>query len=176
MSKDLLFNLDNPEYCKKLINEYDELRESVNCNLEYFTELIKTNKKGFSDAVILRKAKQYFPIVDKSYTSMLKAFRQLFNDDNLEYNEIHQKLSELILNEHEQRCTGVNKENNDFLQSLGIKPELGGKYTSSELGVFSSAFLLMDKCKNMLAKLSTIYALFNDEYQIEGETEEGFQY
>ena len=177
MSKDnLLFNLDNPEYCQKLIKEYDELRKSVSCNLYYFSELIKTNKKGYSDMVILKKAKRYFPVVDKSYTKILVAFRKLFNDDSLDFKEIEEKVSDLLVNEQNERKTGLNKTNNDFLESLGIEPDLGGTYSSSELMVFTYAFLLMSKCRDMLAKLSTIFALFGDEYHTEGETEDGFQY
>lgn len=175
-NKSMLVNLDNPNYCKKIIDSYEELNTSIKHNLSYFDELIKTNKKKYSNYQILRKAQQYFPVVDKSYNKILATFRKFFQDDNLEFNEIKEKLSDLITEEYDKKETGVNKENNNFLESIGIQPELGGEYTVSELKVFSSAFLLLNSLRNMLAKLSTIYALYDNEYHIEGETDEGFQY
>ena len=172
-----LNNFDNPNYCNKIVKSYKDLNVIVKRNLAYFDELIRTNSKGFSPEEILSKAQRYFPIVSESYTKMLLSFRKLFQDDNLEFNEIRNQLSDLIVSEHRKRNTGINREQNKFLESLGIQAEFGGDFTSSELSVFAHAFFLLDTCRKMMAKLATIFAIYNDEeYEVEGETEEGFQY
>lgn len=178
--KSALHNLDDPNHCNKILRSYDELNTSVKRNIEYFDELIRTNEKGYSKNEILEKAQKYFPIVSKSYNKILLSFQKLFKEDNLDYNDIKARLSSLLLEECRKRKTGANRSNNKFLESIGIEPSLGGDFTAREMNIFTNAFSLLTTCRQMMAKLTTVYAICGDydeeDYEIEGETEEGFQY